>query len=69
LAAGSTDLRAEVLAHPEARLLPTVLDHTSRNQGQAAKILGIARNGLRKKMAALDQLVGRGPEHENQAGG
>jgi len=52
LAAGTTHLHAEALAHLEAHLIREVLVHTSGNQVQAAKILGIARNSLRKKIIA-----------------
>ena len=54
LAAGSTNLHAEALAHLETHLIPAVLAHTNGNQVQAAKILGIARNSLRKKLAAIE---------------
>ena len=50
LATGTTELYAEALANLEAHLIREVLAHTSGNQVQAAKILGIARNSLRKKM-------------------
>jgi two-component system, NtrC family, response regulator AtoC len=53
LAAGTTNLHAEALAHLEAHLIREVLAHTSGNQVQAAKILGIARNSLRKKISAF----------------
>jgi len=65
LAAGSTDLHAEALNRLEAHLLPEVMAHTSGNQVQAAKILGIARNSLRKKLAALDQAIERGPDGDD----
>jgi two-component system nitrogen regulation response regulator GlnG len=55
LAAGSTDLHAEAVAQVEAHLLREVLAYTSGNQVQAAKILGIARNSLRKKLAELEK--------------
>ncbi len=55
LAAGSTDLYAEAVAQVEAHLLREVLQHTAGNQVQAAKILGIARNSLRKKLAELEK--------------
>jgi nitrogen regulation protein NR(I) len=54
LAEGSTNLHAEALAHLETHLIPAVLAHTNGNQVQAAKILGIARNSLRKKLAAIE---------------
>ena len=58
LAAGSTDLYTEALAHLESCLLREVLAHTTGNQVQAAKILGIARNSLRKKLAAEGNAAG-----------
>ena len=58
LAAGSTDLHAEALAHLDSHLVREVLAHTGGNQVQAAKILGIARNSLRKKMAAGGDVAG-----------
>ena len=65
LAAGSTDLFAEAMAHLESQLLPAVMAHTAGNQVQAAKILGIARNSLRKKLAALDQATERGQNNDD----
>jgi len=54
LAEGSTNLHTEALAHLETHLIPAVLAHTKGNQVQAAKILGIARNSLRKKLTAIE---------------
>jgi two-component system nitrogen regulation response regulator GlnG len=53
LAAGTEDLYAEALRQLEVSLLRQVLEHTGANQVQAARILGIARNSLRKKMTQL----------------
>jgi nitrogen regulation protein NR(I) len=53
LAAGSTNLYEEVVAYTDAHLLREVLAHTSGNQVQATRILGIARNSLRKKLDAI----------------
>jgi nitrogen regulation protein NR(I) len=53
LAAGSTDLYAEALGRLEVTLMREVLQHTGGNQVQAAKLLGISRNWLRKKMQEL----------------
>ncbi len=45
------DLHAMVLAEVERPLLETVLEHTQWNQTQAARLLGLSRSTLRKKMA------------------
>jgi len=39
-----------LLAEVEAPLFRTVLEHTGYNQTKAAKILGVSRSTLRKKM-------------------
>jgi two-component system nitrogen regulation response regulator GlnG len=49
----SVDLYAEAVAEAEAKLLPLVLSHTQGNQAQAARILGITRASLRKKIRTL----------------
>lgn len=56
---GSEDLYAESLARMERALLALVLRHTDGNQLQAAKILGITRTRLRKKLQALDITIER----------
>lgn len=43
-----------VLAEVEKPLLEMVLQFTGQNQSKAAKILGISRGTLRKKMAIYD---------------
>ena len=53
LVAGSTDLYAESLRRLEEVLVREVLAHTGGNQVHAARVLGIARNSLRKKMQEL----------------
>jgi two-component system nitrogen regulation response regulator GlnG len=53
LAAGSTDIYAETLRRLEQELLREVLKHTGGHQAQAARLLGIARNSLRKKIQEL----------------
>jgi two-component system, NtrC family, nitrogen regulation response regulator GlnG len=53
LQAGSTTLYAELLEVVERQLLTEVLRHTSGNQSQAARILGITRPTLRAKLVAL----------------
>jgi len=47
------DLHAQVLGQVERPLLELVLEQTGGNQLQAAQILGINRNTLRKKIRAL----------------
>src|SRR5262245_9463887 len=62
LAAGSTDLYAEALSRLDETLVREVLKHTGGNQAQAARLLGIARNSLRKKIQeqgiTLERVVG-----------
>jgi two-component system nitrogen regulation response regulator GlnG len=53
LQAGSQELYAEALERLESLLLTRVLRHTSGNQLQAAKILGITRGSLRTKIRDL----------------
>lgn len=50
---GSETLYAEMLARMERELLVRVLRHTSGNQLQAARILGITRGSLRNKIRML----------------
>ncbi len=47
-----TSLYETVLGEVEAPLIETVMRHVGYNQCQAAKILGINRNTLRKKLLA-----------------
>lgn len=47
---GVTGLYAMVMAEVEKPLLKTVLDHAGGNQSKAAKILGVSRSTLRKKL-------------------
>lgn len=47
------DLHAQVLVQVERPLLELILEQTGGNQLQAAQILGINRNTLRKKIRAL----------------
>jgi two-component system nitrogen regulation response regulator GlnG len=65
LQAGTQELYAEALERMERQLLTAVLRHTSGNQLQAAKILGITRGSLRTKIRALGISIERaitGPE-------
>ena len=59
LRAGSQDLYAEALAVMERSLLTRVLRHTSGNQVQAAKLLGITRGSLRTKIRTLGIRIDR----------
>ena len=45
------DLHQMVIAEVERPMLKTVLDYTQGNQTQAARLLGMSRSTLRKKMA------------------
>ncbi len=49
-----TDLYALVMNEVEVPLLETVLRHTHGNQSKAAKILGMSRGTLRKKLKHYD---------------
>jgi len=45
------DLHAFVISEVEKPLLEAVLNHTKSNQSKAAKMLGLSRGTLRKKLA------------------
>jgi two-component system nitrogen regulation response regulator GlnG len=60
------DLYDKVLARVERPLFDLVLAHTGGNQLAAAKILGLNRNTLRKKLAALGA-VAKKPQREDRA--
>jgi two-component system nitrogen regulation response regulator GlnG len=47
---GTTTLYADALAILERRMITKVLQHTCGNQSQAAKMLGVTRSFLRKKV-------------------
>ena len=51
---GVTDLYQLVMSEVEVPLLETVLRHTHGNQSQAAKVLGMSRGTLRKKLKHYD---------------
>jgi two-component system nitrogen regulation response regulator GlnG len=68
IAAGSEDLYAECLGQMERRLLTRVLQHTTGNQLQAARILGITRGSLRTKIRALNITIGRTVWSEDDQG-
>ncbi|MBY0522989.1 MAG: sigma-54 dependent transcriptional regulator [Gemmataceae bacterium] len=59
LAAGSTDLAAEVARMVDLRLIPLVLAHTGGNQLRAAQILGVTRRTLRNKLRDLNLRIER----------
>jgi two-component system nitrogen regulation response regulator GlnG len=67
LVAGSTDLYAEALRRLEEIIVRDVLKHTRGNQARAARVLGIARNSLRKKILelgiTLERLGGGGADN------
>jgi DNA-binding NtrC family response regulator len=50
---GTSSLYEDCVARLEATLLPLVLHHTSGNRAAAARILGMTRTSLRKKMQQL----------------
>jgi Fis family transcriptional regulator len=54
----ATDLYQLVLREMERPLIEILLEHTQGNQTQAARMLGMSRSTLRKKMAQHG-LVGR----------
>jgi two-component system nitrogen regulation response regulator GlnG len=57
LAAGTTDLQAEVSQEVDRLLLPAVLRFTGGNQQSAAKALGVSRQTLRLRLRELDITV------------
>lgn len=52
----TTNLYDMVLQEVERPLLQSVLGHTNNNQSITAKILGLSRNTLRKKMQKYELL-------------
>jgi two-component system nitrogen regulation response regulator GlnG len=68
LQAGSVDLYAEALQQLEKHLLTRVLNHTSGNQLQAARILGITRGSLRTKIRALGLTIERSVSSDDDPG-
>jgi two-component system nitrogen regulation response regulator GlnG len=53
------DLHSQVLGQVERPLLELILEHTRGNQLQAARLLGINRNTLRKRIQALGIRINR----------
>ena len=53
LAEGSEGLNEEAHRELDRVLLPLVMEHTRGNQYQAAKILGVARQTLRRRLREL----------------
>jgi two-component system nitrogen regulation response regulator GlnG len=56
---GTDNLYDETLRRMERLLLTRVLQHTSGNQLQAAKMLGITRGSLRTKLRELGITIAR----------
>jgi DNA-binding NtrC family response regulator len=54
LADGSEDLHDEAHRELDRVLLPLVMEHTHGNQFQAAKVLGVARQTLRRRIRELN---------------
>ena len=50
----------------ERQLLRRVLEHTSGNQAQAAKVLGITRGSLRFKIRALGMSIEKAIAREDE---
>jgi two-component system nitrogen regulation response regulator GlnG len=50
--AGSQRIHDELMTRLETKILEEVLKHTSGNQAQAARLLGITRTSLRRKIAS-----------------
>jgi len=65
ISAGSEDLYAECLNRMERQLITRVLQQTSGNQVQAARILGITRGSLRTKIRALQITIERSVSTED----
>jgi two-component system nitrogen regulation response regulator GlnG len=69
IAAGSETLYGESLVRMEREVLVRVLKHTSGNQLQAARILGITRGSLRTKIRSLGIRIGQAVwSDDDQAG-
>ena len=68
LRTGSEDLYAESLLLMEKSLITRVLRHTSGNQSQAARILGITRGSLRNKVRALGIMIGQVVSVDDEGG-
>ncbi len=52
----AVDLHAMVMAEVEKPLLQATLEHSGYNQSKAAKVLGLSRSTLRKKLEYYDLL-------------
>ncbi len=66
LQSGSSDIYEEMHRFLDRHLLSEILEHTSGNQAQAAKILGIARQTLRTKLRELNIQVVRSVESDDE---
>jgi two-component system, NtrC family, response regulator AtoC len=67
ISAGSEDVYAECLNQMERQLITRVLQRTSGNQVQAARILGITRGSLRTKIRALQITIERSISTEDDS--
>ena len=67
LQADSSNLYDEAIAMAERKLISRVLEHTDGNQVRAAKILGIARGSLRKKIRSLGIRIGHTVEASSES--
>ena len=69
LQSGTTSLHADAVARLERLLIMRVLMHTSGNQSQAAKRLGITRGSLRNKVRDLHITIGQSIQVEEEPAG
>lgn len=66
LAAGSDQLYEQAIAEMEKRILPLVMESCGGSQVKAAKILGMARGSLRKKLRHHGLLAGSATTDESE---
>jgi DNA-binding protein Fis len=59
LSTDSQNLYAEAVVETESKLLDLVLRHTGGNQAHAARLLGMTRASLRKKIKLLRMTIPR----------
>ena len=55
--AGSEDLYEQAIFEADRKVVTRVLQHTAGNQARAARVLGITRASLRKKLRLLGLTV------------
>jgi two-component system nitrogen regulation response regulator GlnG len=65
--AGTSALYAESVAEMERQLMPLVLEEASNNQAKSARLLGITRGNLRKKLRILGLAPASAPADEDNA--